>query len=406
MNTLFVTRWRPDRTDGGAPLRNAQNIAALQAMGQVDVLSIGGAETPTDLPGIRRWRHVEPDRRGFRLPGAGIATPGHHPMVDGHAAPNVTEALKAMLRDGDYAVAVVEEIALCRHIPTLKAAGLAVVFDAHNVEAALRADIGARANVKLPRRLRQALFDRRLAGIERQAVQRSDLVWACSPGDAETLTRLHAPAPPVAVVPNTVDVDAYAAARAAQTRRHDPGDPLRLVFTGTMSYAPNEDASLVLIREVLPALRARGIDATLALVGREPTPALEAAGQGVEGVEITGAVPSIMPWLSEPCIMPMPIRLGSGTRLKALEAFAAGVAVVSTAKGVEGIATRDGHDLLITETPTEMTAALADLWQDPDRRLALTGAAWDTVNDGYSRAAAAAAVHASLRAQLPVKTSS
>ena len=107
-------------------------------------------------------------------------------------------------------------------------------------------------------------------------------------------------------------------------------------------------------------------------------------------------MPSILPWLAEPCLMPMPIRLGSGTRLKILEAFAAGAAVISTAKGAEGIEGIDGRDLRLAERVEEFTAAIRALWHDQAARLAQTAAAFRLVDARYSWEAAASASAASL----------
>jgi hypothetical protein len=178
MRSLFVTRWRPHRPDGGAQLRNAQNIAALAGLGDVDVLSIGREETLEPVAGIGVWRHVR------RCPtGAALLRPGYHPLVDPYRTPEAARCLEGLLARG-YDLAVIEEISLARHVAPLRAAGIRVVFDAHNVEAQLRADLGAGAAASWLARLRRRVLSRRLARIERDAVAAADLVWACSAVDA------------------------------------------------------------------------------------------------------------------------------------------------------------------------------------------------------------------------------
>lgn len=139
-------------------------------------------------------------------------------------------------------------------------------------------------------------------------------------------------------MPNAVDVDAYAPARQEQEATFDLEAPVELLYMGSFGCQPNVDAALELVEEILPALRRLGARARLTLVGRGPTPEMERLAADDPDIEVTGSVPSMLPFLFRPGLMPVPLRQGSGTRLKVLEAFAAGCAVVSTAKGVEGIA--------------------------------------------------------------------
>lgn len=397
MRSLFVTRWRPHDPDGGAPLRNAQNIAALQALGQVDVLSVGRPEAEGEVPGIGRWRHFEARPR---LPGGGVLAPGYHPLVDSYRLPEAEATLDRMLAENGYDLAVVEEISMARYLPRIRAAGVTAVFDAHNVEAALRADVARGGQPSLRALLRRRLLDRRIGRIECAAVRHANLVWACSAGDAEALRRLYGPRGPVDVVPNTVDTSAYVGLRAEQTAGQVAGQgagaPMSLLYTGTFSYRPNEEAAIELIGRILPELRRGGETVRLLLVGRLPTEAMRRAAASDPDVLITGAVPSVLPYFANPCIVVLPIRSGSGTRLKILEAFAAGAAVVSTAKGAEGIAVTDGRDISLAETPAEFAAAIRTLWRDPAARAAQVARALALVEARYSWQAAARAIRGSL----------
>jgi glycosyltransferase involved in cell wall biosynthesis len=103
--------------------------------------------------------------------------------------------------------------------------------------------------------------------------------------------------------------------------------------------------------------------AQLALVGRNPPPLVEAlAGPGVI---VAGNAPSVQPWLDRAFASAIPLRAGSGTRIKILEAWAAGVPVVATRIAAEGLPYRDGHDLLLAETPGDFARALVKLHRDP-----------------------------------------
>jgi glycosyltransferase involved in cell wall biosynthesis len=122
---------------------------------------------------------------------------------------------------------------------------------------------------------------------------------------------------------------------------------------------------------------------------------IAAAGQDA-GINVTGTVDSVLPYLEQPCVVTLPLTLGSGTRLKIIEAFAAGRPVVSTAKGAEGIDAIDGEHLLIREDVDAMADAVIDLWNRPALRQRLCAKAHDLVRTGYSWSVAAQRIAQSL----------
>ncbi|HVD09152.1 MAG TPA: glycosyltransferase, partial [Gaiellaceae bacterium] len=125
---------------------------------------------------------------------------------------------------------------------------------------------------------------------------------------------------PISVIPNGVDVEAYAPDPAAVR------DPDRIVFTGVMSYAPNVSAAELLAKRVYPRVRAARPSARLAIVGRSPAPRVSAlAGPGVE---VTGEVPDIRPWLTSSRVYACPMVSGTGIKNKLLEAMASGLPCV------------------------------------------------------------------------------
>src|SRR4051812_41704682 len=111
-----------------------------------------------------------------------------------------------------------------------------------------------------------------------------------------------------------------------------------------MSWGPNGNAASFLIREVLPRVRQVRPDARLLIVGRNP-PADVAAYHERAGVVVTGGVPDVVPYFRDARCLVVPLESGGGTRLKILEAFAAGLPVVSTPVGVEGIDAQNGVHL-------------------------------------------------------------
>jgi glycosyltransferase involved in cell wall biosynthesis len=269
----------------------------------------------------------------------------------------------AALRERPFDVAlVVWDLAAAwrRHLP----GGLPAVLGLHDVSpeyAATRARTahGARAPAWRIEAARLRRFDARW-------LPRYERVVCVSDEEAARVLAI-APGARPAVVPNGVDVAAFTPAE------EQPGPPT-VLFTGTMNYRPNAEGALWLATEAWPRLRASRPDARLLIVGRDPTAAVRRL-HGRDGVEVLGAVPDMAPWFAAAHVVAVPVRSGGGTRLKVLEAAAAGRPIVSTALGAEGIDLRDGREIVLADDPPAFASALAGLLADPARRREVASAA-------------------------------
>jgi glycosyltransferase involved in cell wall biosynthesis len=183
----------------------------------------------------------------------------------------------------------------------------------------------------------------------------------------------------VRLVPNGVDCRAYES--LAVGRVSTAGAPM-VLYVGGLSWRPNAEAAVRLIAEVMPAVRQHVRDARVCIVGRGAPPDLLHYKER-DWVEITGGVPDVRPYLKHASVVAVPLLAGGGTRLKILEAFAAGVPVVSTAVGSEGIDARHGEEILIAEPP-EMADAIVGLLRDRQTGRRLAEAARALVWDRYS----------------------
>lgn len=394
IQSLVVMCRRLDLLHGGASLRNWQNVQGLAKLGPVDVISIGPSDQPQAVPGVR---HYQPfSRESFRaarspfdrlLRKRWIVSATAHPMLETHYDAAVTEWIQQRIRQYTYDLVVVEELALARYVTALKPMVGATIFDAHNVESALHEEIGAshgkQAGIGILDRWKSSLLDRRLMTAERGYGKEFDRIWACSSVDQSGFNHLLDGAVPVDVIPNSIDVPGYGLAEQEPATNWSDQE-LTITYLGSYSYFPNEQAALLLINEVLPLLREQGISAKILLIGANPTESMKAAAGASEDVVITGKVDSILPYMKQPCVIVLPLRLGSGTRLKILEAFACSRPVISTAKGVEGIEAADGVHLLIRETAAEMASAAIEIWKNRDLRDTLCRNALELVSDRYS----------------------
>ncbi len=170
--------------------------------------------------------------------------------------------------------------------------------------------------------------------------------------------RAEAPRVPVVVVPNGVDAQAFEAPDAQMSRRG-------IVFVGTLGYAANADAVDYLVAEIMPRVRSQA-DVTLTVVGGGASPTLVQRAEG--HARFVGFVADVRPYYWQAAVCVVPLRSGGGTRLKILEALAAGCAVVATSIGAEGLELTPGDEIEIADTPEALAAAVLRLLADHEAR--------------------------------------
>ncbi|HTU93909.1 MAG TPA: glycosyltransferase family 4 protein [Gemmataceae bacterium] len=231
------------------------------------------------------------------------------------------------------------------------------VLDLHNVYSTLVARIAEEQQAKWSR-----LYLRRearlLAAVEQEAAKTAHALLTVSEDDSRHFNGLHPRS--LHLIPNGVDCSLYEVLPTGRAR----SQPI-ILYLGAMSWEPNVTAALFLAQEVLPAIRAQMPEVRLRIVGRDPTAEVQALNS-LPGVEVTGSVPEVLPHLREASLLAVPLEAGGGTRLKILEAFAAGLPVISTGVGCEGLAVRHQDHLLIADRKDFVAAALA-LLRDPQR---------------------------------------
>jgi sugar transferase (PEP-CTERM/EpsH1 system associated) len=256
----------------------------------------------------------------------------------------------------------------------------AVIFT-HNVEAEIwRRHADTRRGVA---RMLYARQHRRMLRFEGRALRRFDGILAVSEADRRTFSRLYpgAIAGPVHVVPTGVDTTFF---HPSPSR----GDRPALVFTGSMDWLPNEDAMAFFCREILPLVREEEPAVTLSIVGRAPTPAVQKLASE-QGVQVTGRVGDVRPYIKDAAVYVVPLRIGGGTRLKIFEAMAMGKAVVTTTVGAEGLPVTDGEHVLIADDPRAFAGAIVSLLRNSGRRRSLERAARALVVQRYDWSAVA-----------------
>lgn len=356
LSTLVVTvdpAWPPI---SGADLRNWRSIAAAARLGPVTALSlVPAAGAPEPPPGIRLAALAEVTAADIhRRPPGGTA-------IDVSLPTGWQAALDRLLALGSFDAVVIEHLGLWPLLGHPGLRGIRRILDLHNVESALLA-------MTEPRWRRLLGLDARvraLRAVERRAVDAADEVWVCSTVDAARLRRLHAPQTPIRVVPNAVPAT-WQEDGASERPRNAAGP--NLLYVGHLGYRPNVRAAEMLAGSILPRLRRRLPGATLTLAGRNPHRRVRALAG--EGVTLVADPLSLAPLYRDADIAAIPLRIGGGTRIKVIEAMAAGLPVVATALAVEGLGLKPGQHFRLAEPAQAFVDEIERLWSDTVLELA------------------------------------
>ncbi|MCC7369110.1 MAG: glycosyltransferase [Chloroflexi bacterium] len=226
------------------------------------------------------------------------------------------------------------------------------------------------------RRLVAELEWRRVRSYEGALCRAFDGVLVVSDGDLRDLEAAANASIRATVVPIAVDTDTFAFKPRTDRARH-------IVSMATMFYPPNAEGVAWFARDVYPLVRQELRDSTFYVVGSKPPEHIRELATAQPGIEVTGYVPDLNPYLDKSAVLVVPLHSGSGMRVKILEAFARGVPVVSTTIGVEGIEARHGEHLLVADTPEAFAQAVVRTVSQPDEARERAQAARRLVEDRY-----------------------
>jgi sugar transferase (PEP-CTERM/EpsH1 system associated) len=391
MKILFLTPQYPYPPHKGTTLRNFNIIANLAQRHQIDLLTFADVHPSADSPLSKMCNRI-------------VTVPLHRRSIARRAIDTILspwpdmglrlwssefkQKLDEWLADSHYDVIQVEGIELARYalaLPTnpkgrWRRVGTTIVFDDHNSEYMLQQRI-AEAEIAAHGWNLGAIYSsiqtRKLRGFERAMCRRADRIAVVSSADAAAIRQLD-PALKVRVIPNGVDTELY---------RRDKVTPIdlpphSLVFTGTMDFRPNVDAVLWFAREVLPLVKQSIADVHFVIVGQRPHDRLDIL-RDEASITITGDVEDTRPYIAAASVYVIPLRMGSGTRLKVLEAFSMEAPIVSTTLGAEGFAIESGRELLLADDPVSFARSIVDLITDPARGRALGQAGRALAIDQY-----------------------
>ncbi|HUK74108.1 MAG TPA: glycosyltransferase [Candidatus Bathyarchaeia archaeon] len=274
----------------------------------------------------------------------------------------VSGRLERLLRERNFDVAQIESMHLIAYARLIRqlAPRTRLILDWHNIESEILARYAE--NDRNPLRGWYAKRTSSLSrNIENELLRLCDAHTVCSERERQVLLA-RIPGARVEVVGNGVDCEFFSQAPADASTRQD------VLFIGRMDYHANIDAALYFVREVWPLVHERRPELRLTIVGAQPPKSILALR--APGVFVSGTVDDVRPFYGSALVSVVPLRVGGGTRLKVLEAMAAGTPVISTTLGAEGLATTHGKELLIADSPEAMADAIVSLragsalWQE------------------------------------------
>jgi polysaccharide biosynthesis protein PslH len=367
--------------DTGAKLRDYYLASWLAARCPVTYLglrdpSAASSEPPPPESGFAAYRSAARES-AYTVSKLVRGLIGPTPLtVLNYSSAEVSRLLAEILQAGSFDAVQIEGVHLSAYLPVIRSAASrpVILADWHNIES----EILHRYSQVNPSPMRRAYAWRTANLLERAETR---FLAAC---DVHTVTSERErgqlqdrdSAAEIHVIPNGVDVQYFGA------NELDPGSPrTSLLFSGSMDYSANVDAVVWFVSNIWPELNREHPALSFTIVGRDPTSEVRALAG--DSVSVTGTVPDVRPYYSGALAAVVPLRIGSGTRLKILEAMAAGIPVISTRLGAEGLDLVDGTHILLADSGSDMIAAVNRLATSPELWLRLSRSGRELVSRSY-----------------------
>lgn len=246
------------------------------------------------------------------------------------------------------------------------------IMDAHNIEYDNFRRMSKLDWSSIRKKFYQREFEK--CSIEEvKAFKRHDAIFTTSERDGKIIEQ-DAPGIPRFVIPNGVDTSFFSSSNVET-------EPFSMIFTGAMSYVPNYDGMLFFLDEIFPIIQKVIPQAKIYIVGSNP-PAFLQKYQS-KAVTVTGFVDDVRPYVDQSSVFVVPLNMGSGTRLKVVEALSMQKPVVTTSIGCEGIEVVDDEHLLIRDEPAAFAEAVINLFKDSVLRNRLVENGYELVRQKY-----------------------
>lgn len=368
LEILYLASWFPFPADNGSRQRTFYLLRALAARHQVSLIAVYDAEqAPPQLDALRAYSaDISALPRKIFIPHRARAlraflSPQPRSVIDTFDA-ELAARVQTSVTQTAYDAILVGELAMAPYARAIR--GPRKILD--DIEASVFADPFQQARGF--GRIRRGLTWWKFQNYIRTLASEFDALTVVSAREQKLLQAMAIRAKQIHIVPNGVDVSAADAIVGT-------AEPNTLIYNGSLTFAPNQDAMRFFVREMLPLVRAHAPNVVLRITGRADQVAQkELSADNI--VLFTGYVPDVKPLVKTSALCIVPLRQGGGTRLKILEAMALRTPVVATSKGAEGLQVRHREHLLIADTPRAFADAILELLQNPSLRATLTANAY------------------------------
>ena len=279
---------------------------------------------------------------------------GTLPLTDRFCGAESFRQVERAIGGQHYALAVIEHFWCAPYLKLLRPRTDKIVLDLHNIESVLHARCAS--SEPWPRNLAHGRFARIAARMEKDSLAEFDVILTPSEPDRRQVLKI-CPTARVEVVPNTLP---------ETPEPHVPEEHV-IAFSGNLEYHPNVTAVRHFRKTVWPLLRRADPELRWLLIGKNEG-SVRRWVAGDERIELTGPIDDAIRELARAKVVVVPLLSGSGTRIKVLEAWAAGRAVVSTELGAEGLPAENGINIRLIDEPAAMADTILELLADPDAR--------------------------------------
>jgi glycosyltransferase involved in cell wall biosynthesis len=377
MHILFISRWFPYPPDNGSKIRIFNLLKQLSGHHEITLLSFVQApvskECLAEMKSYCRSIHVTPYKEFSpnRLKAfLGFFSTSPRSLVDTFSR-EMEALVEKVSTNHSFDVVIASEIdstpyaLLLNHMPR--------VFE--DVELATINDQFTRQS-RLVSQVRYGLTWWKLSRFVTRLLREFDGCTVVSEQESDLVTKIVPGYKALAVVPNGVDLETNAGQFGAPR-------PDTLIYPGALTYSANFDAMEFFLRDIFPLVKSQCPNASLHITGGYNGVPVEQLSLG-NGAELTGYLDDIQSAVAESWACIVPLRTGSGTRIKILEAMALKTPVVSTSKGAEGLEVTHEENILIADTPDDFARAVVRLFGDETLRAKLSANGWRLVKERYS----------------------
>lgn len=375
---LFISAENPFPQDSGGKLRTGNILNILLDKYDVDLLT---------------YRNSRPGDEKNEAPGLAVHEVGrtvnyHKAMLRSlykrrnssymsHVDVDMRGKIGELCRQNSYGHVFISHSLLgsCIDIVREVLPGTVIITDAHNFESGLSAQLAAK------KKGLAKLFYTLNAGWtkkdELKLMDKTNLLLTTSEQDGLAFKSLSSQnSHKVHVIPNFIRIEDYPANTGISKENW-------IILPGNMNYFPNINAASYFNREIYPLIKAKVPEIKWYIVGRDVHPEVAALAEKDPSIVITGYVDSVADYVRKAKVVIAPLREGSGTRLKILEAWALKTPVVSSTKGAEGLLYEHSRNILIADDPVTFADSVIQLLHDHERGIVLADRAYKTLLDNY-----------------------